>query len=752
MTRKTMDQIQISKSPHAETASDEAVLACPECGGGVLRGRVVWQCTRCGTPYPSLPGLVRINPSPHYSGELSHHDMLEVLDCAQRSSWIDAVTLVVKKTNRALAQQIIGKAAGDWFFEVPRKDGMRVLIAASGWGELTFYLARHVKEVYSLEGDVAKSEFQRIRRQQEQTDNVIIVNSDEITLPFRDESFDLIAINGTLGWLGSTVGLQRRKDALLCYLARIRRLLKPAGCMYLAGKNRGSWSNRRNHKNSADPLACTPRGYRSLLRKAGFDEIHISWVLPDTANPFQSARFENARALRFFARTQPTDSLKRRGGNAILRAATRCKAHKFIMPSLSIVSCAKSSKHRSLLESICEQLRQRGMNVYADDALRRDMARVVVARRNRYLHLTNAKWILFDRKTRRPVMIVKVPRRREGAEWIRREERIFGEIAGRFPRLSESRKALYMQVEDTPIMCERFFHGKTFREHLRSPAAHRSVINWLVELQQSAPSETRIAAQQELFHSLEQFFTHNDIDAPIRTYLAQWADAVSHLDGEPVRCVPVHGDFTPGNIFLSRNEVFITDWEWAQTEGYPWFDFWALELSCSLGVSPDGSTNRIDPANTLASLEGTSPQSDLITLASREFLNKTALPRNILLGGLLWTIIWRIRRELELYGIPPHDSRYYQLLSLAAGDNVPLWDCAESIVAPSRTDQPAKSDDSCANSRRETNHMRLRGFALDAMRRVGVVKLSRHVNRRRIPILMLHGIQSPRANGEFAPL
>ncbi len=671
----------VNESTGEDKASLASVLACPVCRVGLIERQCAWECPGCGTSYPAADGFVRIGSPWRCAGELPRDQMQKLLKSARESSWERAVADAEKTIGTSLAHKIIGKAVGDWFFEVPWKPNMRTLNLASGWGELSFYLAQHVGEVYSLEEDPLKSEFQTIRREQETIDNVVIVNSKLTILPFKDETFDLIALNTALERIGGCARSRKSKELLRCFLLRVRKMLAPAGSLYLTGANQFWNLIRTDHRNGACSLPRTSRGYRRLLAEAGFSETRVHWVLPDSANPFQSARVENARALRFFARTQRSGSVRGAVKSVLLIAASRCGVQQFVTPQFSIAADANGGRSPSLLELVCESLRSRGIEVSADDALRCDLGRLVVSTRNRYINRTRARWVLFDRRTHRPAVMVKIPRYRQGERWLSREQRVFSAIAERFTSLRDPPRTWYMRVGGVLVLCEKFFLGVPFKRSLRSPEAHGAVMGWLSELHASAPPEARtVSVLRESLAILDHLFSYECVEAPVVAYLQKWVDEISQSNLTGARCVAVHGDFTPGNIMLSPHEVFVTDWEWAQTQGCPWEDFWAFELSCAFGVSPDGSVKRNDPLNALALLEGKSVQSDILKSALREFLSRTGLARDTLVGGLVWTIVRRVVRELDLWSLGPRRSRYYRLLALAARKKVPLWDSARRLT------------------------------------------------------------------------
>ncbi len=620
---------------------------------------------------------MRLDPSDEYRGELPRPSMLAALRRARESSWREAIQVIGSERGRPLAQRLLGLAAGDWFNQAPRKPRMRVLVVGSDWGQLTFYLAQHAESVFSLEQVAEKAEFQRIRRRQDAAENVIIVNAPLAKLPFRPDSFDLIALSNVLENLGGKDRAERL-EAQRAFLSRLRALLRPGGCLHLAGGNRfRRWWPARERP---DAEAClhTPRGYRRLLEAAGFADVSISWVLPSHRLPMQGADLRNRRALSFFARQQGPLAARAKGKSLLLRAAACCRASGLVVSGLSVLARREGPGRSSLLEGICEVLRQRGYCVSARSALRCSPFR-------RYLtFLTKILYILFDEKTRRPSVVAKIPRWTEGVRWLEREEQAYGLVAARCPQLAESRGAIYLRVDGTPVLCEPFFAGRNFKQCLRSERAHVAVMGWLAAFQGRPGQQAEaISASQHAGPLLESLFSRGGVAPEARGWLKRWFEVVSRADATSGRRVPAHGDLSPNNVLLGRGQVFVTDWDRIDPEGTPWEDFWTFQLSCAFNVGPDGSTRHVSPGNVLACLTGRSEHSRLLALSAAHFLRLTHLPRAALAGGLLGTVLRSIDRDLRERQLPLASSRCYRWVELAAREGFPVWERLEEVIPAS---------------------------------------------------------------------
>ncbi len=150
----------------------------------------------------------------------------------------------------------------------------------------------------------------RHRFRQERLDNVKILRSSLWSLPFAAGSFDLAAMNGVLEWVAE--GLAGDPGQLQeAALKNVFRMLRPGGYLYLGIENRLSmgyfrgwpdphcglpfvtilprplahWYARRKGHNGYRNYLYSSRGYRKLLRKAGFSQIEIYLALPSYNHP-----------------------------------------------------------------------------------------------------------------------------------------------------------------------------------------------------------------------------------------------------------------------------------------------------------------------------------------------------------------------------------------------------------------------------------------------------------------------------------
>lgn len=207
--------------------------------------------------------------------DLPQDDMLKLRDSIRAGTpWREAVFTLTQERKHAWLEKIVLSPARSLVLDVLDFRNIRsALDLGSGWGQLTQSLARQVAWVVSVELGLERLEVNHAICSQEGLSNTTFLHADGLTLPFRENSFDLVVLDGVFEWLAA--GKKElphivQRDAL----NTIHSLLARDGTLLIAIENR-----------------C---GYKYLLGEND-DHIRIPYVniLP----------FEEARAL-YFSQTQ----------------------------------------------------------------------------------------------------------------------------------------------------------------------------------------------------------------------------------------------------------------------------------------------------------------------------------------------------------------------------------------------------------------------------------------------------------------
>jgi len=195
----------------------------------------------------------------------------------------------------------------------------------AGTGGLACQLAE-ICEVVAIDTSEVDVEFLRIRASQERLANFRAEVADATNLPFEDNYFDLVTMNGVLEWIPIDHPDRDPAATQLAALKEVHRVLKQDGRFLLGIENRtylgyflGMPEQHVNLKYisllsrpDADQLSHAIRGVpflehtysrgeaESLLRQAGFERIETYWMYPNYRWPEYMVPLDNRAATLFF--------------------------------------------------------------------------------------------------------------------------------------------------------------------------------------------------------------------------------------------------------------------------------------------------------------------------------------------------------------------------------------------------------------------------------------------------------------------
>jgi len=284
---------------------------CLKCGKTLLRCVHSMNCRECGAHWPILNGVPTYD-SGKYFGEVPQETMQELVAAAEKGNWLTAAQAMFKDSNSEMYQYIADLNRASWIPILPIGPKSTVLDVGSGLGVLTHALALQFEKVVSIEPIAERIDFTRVRLEQEGLKNVDLVQTTLDALPFFDETFDLVVLNGILEWVGEWRLNESPREAQIEVLTTLRRLLKPGGMVLIGIENRIGWDSflgRVDHPgtrftslmprwlaslyiklkkpnfyrtliasmNGYRTYTYSPRGYFKLLREAGLPCAELWW-------------------------------------------------------------------------------------------------------------------------------------------------------------------------------------------------------------------------------------------------------------------------------------------------------------------------------------------------------------------------------------------------------------------------------------------------------------------------------------------
>lgn len=231
---------------------ESSSLCCPSCRNSLKVQANDLQCESCDKVYHFREGIPVFTPKTEYWCNVDKEKMQALIDEAESTNdWVSAVDKLIPEY--APAVKPLYRADAQFLFRC--NSNSRILDAGSMWGGLTIPIAQYCREIYAVDKTWETLRFLQTRAQQMQLNNVKPIVSGIHTLPFPDNYFDFIVVNGVLEWLGMSQDIileehwrGKRKDSKeyessptamqLTALRELYRVLKPGGGIYIAIENR----------------------------------------------------------------------------------------------------------------------------------------------------------------------------------------------------------------------------------------------------------------------------------------------------------------------------------------------------------------------------------------------------------------------------------------------------------------------------------------------------------------------------------
>jgi len=184
-------------------------------------------------------------------------------------------------------------------------------------GAISLAFAEKSRDIYC--GDISESALKTLmmRIQKGSIKNIFISRLNAISLPFKDNSFDLVVMNGVLEWVAEGVkGCPR--SVQLRVLKEVKRVLRDSGFFYLGIEGRFSlryFFGAKDH-NGLRFVTFLPRrlanlysrmvkgeeyrhyiygirGYKKILRESGFEKVEFYTAIPGYPYPQHIVKIED---------------------------------------------------------------------------------------------------------------------------------------------------------------------------------------------------------------------------------------------------------------------------------------------------------------------------------------------------------------------------------------------------------------------------------------------------------------------------
>ena len=179
----------------------------------------------------------------YYWGEISREGLLELINLSERSYWRSVISEKFEVDDPWRFTSIVDLSRANWISILPITERGIALDLGSGMGVISQALSYNYEKVICLEPVYERIRFCRVRMEQERIENIDFVRASIEDIPFHDETFDLIVMNGILEWVGKWKQNTGPYDAQLQVLTKICGKLKKGGALLIGIDNRSGYSN-----------------------------------------------------------------------------------------------------------------------------------------------------------------------------------------------------------------------------------------------------------------------------------------------------------------------------------------------------------------------------------------------------------------------------------------------------------------------------------------------------------------------------
>lgn len=561
----------------------ERALWCPKCKQKLEQVSDAFRCKYCQSVYPDRDGYVDFLNLDFYAGEFSRAEINALLAEIDKVGYYNALQNFFTKYPN-LRQYILDSRRGDWQCHCVGSDYSRCLDIGSGLGNLSEILSRNFNEVYSLEAVKERIQFQKRRYGNSNIKNIVIVRGNGINLPFPDNFFDLVVCNGVLEWVALLNTNLSPRDAQISFLSEIKRVLSQKGCAYIGIENRfgfpfilgaldhsglrytslmprwlasaivkrygkagGIYGDITNEKETIGYATYTYSlsGYKKLFNDIGF-KTKSFWVIPSYNEPYISSKTEDSIALKGYIRYFLDTSGKFKIPLSLLyrldRSVVRAVAC-FFAPSF-LFYCYKDQIPETFDDTVTSKTNL-----------------------SHFVRITTGRgvmYILFDNKSKfSKVVHLKRPSYRPRDQIPTRD------------KSSQESKKFQGDTWVEPWIEGRQLNPLRFKDS-------QLALKWLFDYQKKNQSE-QLAMDEVKSEDYEDLKKTLALIPEIGLeklcdFINSYRKYIHEIDS---RKTSEHGDFFYGNIIVnnSNSTIHVIDWEYARSDGDPFFDLGFYLLS-----------------------------------------------------------------------------------------------------------------------------------------------------------------------------
>jgi SAM-dependent methyltransferase len=524
-----------------------------------------------------------IPDSGFYAGEVPKAEMKQLIDNIDKIGYYPSLNLFFQKFPY-LRQYITDKKRADWVYNTLGKNSTNSLDIGSGLGNISENLSFIFENVYSMEAVKERIEFQRRRFKNSKRFNIYISRGNVLSLPFKDNFFDLIVCNGVLEWIGMMNTQQNPRETQIQFLKELKRVVKDTGRIYIGIENRlglnfflgekdhsgirytslmprflanyivrkygnsggiyGDSTIKKKEERGYFTYTYTIIGYKSLIKEAGL-VTKAFWVYPSYNQPYFSGKLDDKINIKgfisFIKNVQTNSALSTSRSRTAISLAGKINAS-FLKLLVNIFTpsflfyCSKNDVDIPIYRYLTEQTSFKSITTLCNG--------------------DDIKFLLYDNNGR----IKKIVHMERNIKHL--PERIF-----EYDRTNPDN---FITLSDK-IWIEDWIPGRKI-EPLEFNEV-KMALDWLFNFQESSDKEL----MTKEFLMSETNYVRNGILSNIERnnsiYIKIIEDYGNYLEHLPINITAEHGDYFFGNILIDESKnLHVIDWAYHRKKGDPFFD------------------------------------------------------------------------------------------------------------------------------------------------------------------------------------
>lgn len=491
-------------------------LICPNCKSYLNDNYSKLICPLCDRHYPIVEGIPDFRDNDEYWCNVDRDKMNRVIQRSRESGdWLSTVNEMLPN----YVAHIVPYYRADAQFLFPIDKRSRILDAGSMWGGLTIPLAQFCSEVHAVDKTIETLILLDVRARQMGFDNIAPIAASVKSLPYPNDYFDLVILNGVLEWIGTTqdVVLEEhyygRWNKITKYnkspyqmqleaLQELYRVLKPNGVIYIAIENRigiqyflgfpddhinvrfvtflprriANFFTKLLKNSEYRTYIYSPQKLKHLVKNAGFNDIEFYSVVPNYRKINKMVHFDMLPQLSSLLTSGNNLGLKGTVITSVLKLLPR-KSIKDVSPSLAVFAKKESKVDNDrLVPRLLNILTSAGI-LASDEVENRRYQPVIVNSRFGNDHSVN--YLIYDVVLKRMIYFCKIGRKPEAAESLEYESnqlnyahQIFNgtHIINHIPQLVKM-----VEVDCIPVQVTRYLPGHQVKNTFLRRLMHLSL-------------------------------------------------------------------------------------------------------------------------------------------------------------------------------------------------------------------------------------------------------------------------------------